>query len=763
MNKKIKLSLREILFSCTGALLSLTAIAQNRQMQMEEFAKPVETKGWIDFREGNTLNPQTLFTEKKEMFGLTAYDDMQQYKVQSDEIGFTHFRFQQYHKGIKIIGAETILHHNGQYLKSMNGQWAENLDMNVIAKLNTNTAFENAKSALQNVQYRVWEHPEMAEALSKSSNGQKDFSKPKSQLVICRKDWSKGFEKENLVLAYVQRMIVLPMHESKDVFIDAHTGEVIFKSPLVTNCNNNTGNTNWYGSKSFNAGFYGWPNNAWFLESHCTGEATMRSLRGDPLILYNYGDADGSWTDPDGTNGYNQRSGVTTYWGIHKAYDYYKNNHARLSYDYGNAQLDCFSEITGGLWLSSSENASWNSVTHHMSFGAGATSSPTDDWNSIDIVGHELTHGMHQWSIGYNYSLEPGALDESFADIFGENIEMVTEGTALPDWIMGNDNGKPVRSFSNPNTSFPAGAGLVFPSQPDTYMGTFWQPNTDPQDNYGVHINSGVQNFWFYLLTVGGIGTNDQTLAYNVSGIGIVKARNIAYRNFDLYLTTSSGYFDAREGAIRAASDLFGWCSNEVLQTARAWYAVGVAALAPEWNYIVPCGNLTSGLNYRGISSLSTNSTCNTTLASGSNAIFSATATGGITLNPGFTATQGCAFTAAIDACNEAAYNKLSFHHQQNASQNSEPTVQLKIHSLFPNPANNKVTIQFESSSDVSEIQLSIVDISGRIVHLKPYNMQQYQSMKTAMVDIKNFNSGIYFIYIRDKNSTVNHKLVISQ
>ncbi|MBK7856267.1 MAG: M4 family metallopeptidase [Bacteroidetes bacterium] len=323
----------------------------------------------------------------------------------------------------------------------------------------------------------------------------------------------------------------------------------------------------------------------------------------------------------------------------------------------------------------------------------------------------------------------------------------------MMDWINGLETGDPVRDYANPNAY----------SQPDTYMGDFWYPPSGSYDKGGVHINSGVQNFWFYLLTLGGSGTNDTNQTYIVTGIGLTKAAQITYRNLNNYLTSASNYFDAREGSLRAATDLFGWCSNEVLQTARAWYAVGVARTCPDWDYIVPCGNLTSGINYRGVNSISNNNTCTTTLASGANAMFSATATGGITLKPGFTATQGCAFTAAIDACNEAAYNKLSFHHQQNASQNTEPTVPIKIHSLFPNPANNKVTIQFESSSDVSEIQLSIVDISGRIVHLKPYNMQQYQSMKTAMVDIKNFNSGIYFIYIRDKNSTVNHKLVISQ
>lgn len=753
MNKKIKIPLREILFSCTGALISLTAVAQNRQMQMEEFAKPVETKGWIDFREGNTLDPQTLFTDKKEMFGLTAHDHMQQYRMRTDEIGFTHFRYQQYHKGLKIVGAETILHHNGSYLKSMNGYIAEDLDMNVATSISVEAAFENAKQSLKNVQYYVWENPEMAEQLGKVSNGQKDFSNPKGELMICRKNWSGEFNPENLAVVYMFRMVVLPMYESKDVYVDAKTGQVIYSAPLVTNCNNNTGNTSWYGNRNFNAQFFGWPNNTWFLESHCSGEATMRSLRGDPLILYNYGDADGSWTDPDGTNGYNQRAGVTTYWGIHKAYDYFRYTHSRLSYNYSNAQLDAFSEITGGSWLSSAENASWNSVTHHMSFGAGTTNVATDDWNCLDVVGHELTHGMHQWSIGFNYNGEPGALDESFADIFGECVEAYAKGTALPDWLMASDIGY-IRNMSNPNNRM----------DPDTYLGTNWVPTTSTFDNGGVHTNSGVQNFWFYLLTVGGSGTNDQGLGYSVTGLGLTKARDITYRNMDNYLTTSSGYFDAREGSIRAASDLFGWCSNEVLQTARAWYAVGVAVLSPEWNYVVPCGNLTSGLNYRGISSCSTNNACTTTLASGANAIFSATAAGGITLKPGFTATQGCAFTAAIDACNEAAYNRLAQNQSpENTQLNNALAIELKIDKVFPNPANNYVVVQYQSNINVDETEFTVSDLSGRTTNIPLSGKAEQNEFKEVKLDVTQLSSGIYMLFVKDKTASVNTKLIIAR
>jgi len=118
--------------------------------------------------------------------------------------------------------------------------------------------------------------------------------------------------------------------------------------------------------------------------------------------------------------------------------------------------------------------------------------------------------------------------------------------------------------MSNPNDFF----------DPDTYLGSNWFTGTF--DNGGVHINSGVQNFWFYLLVNGGIATNDLGNAYNVTGIGMADAAAIAYRNNDVYLTPSSNYPEARFYAIQSAIDLFGSCDNRVFQTMNAWQAVGV-------------------------------------------------------------------------------------------------------------------------------------------------------------------------------------------
>jgi hypothetical protein len=171
-------------------------------------------------------------------------------------------------------------------------------------------------------------------------------------------------------------------------------------------------------------------------------------------------------------------------------------------------------------------------------------------------------------------------MNEGFSDIFGTAIEFYAKG-AGGNWLIGENIGAAFRNMSNPNQF----------SQPDTYLGTFWATGT--ADNGGVHTNSGVLNFWFYLLSAGGSGTNDIGSAYTVTGIGIDEAAAIAYRTNTFYLTASSNYANARTFAIQAATDLYGAGSQEVISTTNAWYAVGIGAA-----YSTACGiptGLTAG------------------------------------------------------------------------------------------------------------------------------------------------------------------------
>ncbi len=110
---------------------------------------------------------------------------------------------------------------------------------------------------------------------------------------------------------------------------------------------------------------------------------------------------------------------------------------------------------------------------------------------------------------------------------------------------------------------------------PDTYFGDFWASLTGG-DSGGVHTNSGVQNFWYYLLQAGGSGTNDNSDVYTVVGQGWDVASSVAFRNLTVYLVPGSQFIDGRFYAIQSAIDLYGACSPEVESVTNAWYAVGV-------------------------------------------------------------------------------------------------------------------------------------------------------------------------------------------
>ncbi len=144
------------------------------------------------------------------------------------------------------------------------------------------------------------------------------------------------------------------------------------------------------------------------------------------------------------------------------------------------------------------------------------------------------------------------------------------------DWLMGADftvaPGKTsLRNMSNPNDP------NALTQQPDTYEGDFWY--TGSGDNGGVHYNSGVQNYWFYLLSEGGSGVNDNEDYFSVNAIGMNKAASIAYQNLTFYLTPNSNYADARNGSIAAAVELQDagiLTPTDVEQVIAAWCAVGV-------------------------------------------------------------------------------------------------------------------------------------------------------------------------------------------
>ncbi len=244
---------------------------------------------------------------------------------------------------------------------------------------------------------------------------------------------------------------------------------------------------------------------------------------------------------------------VSAHFNANTAYQYYKIVHGRNSIDGKGGNILSLINVTNED-STSWDNAAWNG--YYMVYGNGKNSfKPLA--GGLDVAGHEMTHGVVGNSANLEYKGQSGAINESFADVFGCMIER-------KNWLMGEDVVLPsvfpsgaLRNMSNPNQNGPSVRGY----QPKT-MGQY---NTTTQDNGGVHINSGIPNYAFYLFT-----TNDS--------VGISRAERTYYRALTAgYLTTTATFLDLRMAVLKAADDLYGRNSPSVVKAAQAAFdAVGI-------------------------------------------------------------------------------------------------------------------------------------------------------------------------------------------
>ncbi len=237
----------------------------------------------------------------------------------------------------------------------------------------------------------------------------------------------------------------------------------------------------------------------------------------------------------------NQRAAVDAHYYADQVYDYYLNTHNRNSFDNKGATIQ--SIVHYGQKYN---NAAWTG--QYMIYGDGDGVNFSEFSGANDVIAHELTHAVTEKTADLVYENQPGALNESFSDVFGYFVDP-------EDWLMGEDiytpgvAGDALRSLSNP-------ALYGQPAHMDQYKNL---PNTSAGDWGGVHTNSGIPN----------------KAAYNtIQSIGKTKAEKIYYRALTQYLTSNSQFVDAKKALAQAASDLYG--TTEVNAVNAAWTAVGV-------------------------------------------------------------------------------------------------------------------------------------------------------------------------------------------
>ncbi len=383
---------------------------------------------------------------------------------------------------------------------------------------------------------------------------------PKGELVYIE-DNTLAQQDRKLHLAYKFNIYATQPLSREDIYVDATTGKILFRNSQIHHTSS-SGPSAYSGTVNFNS-------------SKISGTYYLRdSLRGGGINTYTCANTNGS-TILDVTSStptFASDVALDAHWGAEVVYDYWLNEQGRNSYNNSGAPLNSYVH-----YLVNYNNAFWNGSQMVYGDGSGLPSGFLP-LTSLDVCAHEIGHGVCQFTANLAYNKESGAMNEGFSDIWAAVIEDYgdpheTDAKAKSMWKIGEEIGtSPIRRMDTPNIRF----------QPDTYGGTYWisvvgcTPSSG-NDYCGVHTNSGVLNYWFYLLCQGGSGTNDIGNAFSVTGIGTSKGADIAYQT-ELMLTSASNFANCRAASISAAQTLYGSCSPEVEAVTRAWYAVGVGA-----------------------------------------------------------------------------------------------------------------------------------------------------------------------------------------
>ncbi|MDX1683989.1 MAG: M4 family metallopeptidase [Saprospiraceae bacterium] len=526
---------------------------------------------WIGLSD-EPVSFERFFSERQTDLDLPDGSKISPLKSWSDQIGMRHTRSQQVHEGIPVEGAILLVHGDDHGVNHSNGLIVRGKFPATSPSISRNMAFRLMRDYYAS--YELYFEDDGLEAWIKEIEGDPNATfKPRGKLVYADERYRNQAKHYRLYWkfeVYVKKPI-----DREWIYIDAQTGQVGFVQQGTTSgcakhdhghhaameCDMLSGGpslgrgiTRYIGEVEIVTDSIA--DSLYILNDETRGQGvrTYNALeKTDPDEAVDFEDDDNYWNM---VNADRDEAAIDAHHGAQMTYDYWWESFNWSSFDGNGSPMLCYVHWDVG-WF----NASWNGRFSRYGDGRG------DPLTYIDIVAHEFAHGLTGTTSGLIYANESGALNESFSDIFGTAVEHFALGDDF-QWFIGIPN-DPFRSMARP--------GMF--GDPDTYLGDNWF--TGSSDNGGVHSNSGVQNFWYYLLVNGEEGTNDFGYEYEVDSLGWEKASAIAFRNLTTYLTPSSNYYDARLGSLQAAADLYGVCSPEVLAVSQAWAAVGLGTAEP--------------------------------------------------------------------------------------------------------------------------------------------------------------------------------------
>jgi bacillolysin len=465
--------------------------------------------------------------------------------------GRIHERLKQVYKGVPLYGGGLVRQMDGRSIVSLSGRLYDKISLDVTPQISAERASDVAAGA--------------------SAAGARVSGEP----VLYVTPVDGGY-----ALAY--HVQVRSDWDMREIVVDAVTGNVLSSRSLIESINAIGQGTGVLGdtkklsvnSTSSNSQAIDGLRRAPLFTLDFRGNLTRLNTFLATGLLFNSDiatDSDNVWTDGPTVDAHVYQGWV---------YDYYFKRHGRQGLDDHNLEIDGIvhpldrsqasrqpSDVVGTFI-----NNAFFCCDGLMVYGDGDGRLYNYLAGALDVVGHEMSHGVTQFSSNLTYQDESGALNEAFSDIMGASIEFffqpIGSGPNKADWLIGEDvtiaTPGYIRSLSDPNAV----------GDPDHYsLRRFIGTSTD---DGGVHYNMTIATHAFYLAVAGG---RNRVSGITVTGVGqnnIERMEKIFYRAWVFLLSANAKFTDARAATLQAATDLYGSGSNERAQVLAAWNAVGV-------------------------------------------------------------------------------------------------------------------------------------------------------------------------------------------
>ncbi|WP_436847089.1 M4 family metallopeptidase [Streptomyces buecherae] len=457
----------------------------------------------------------------------------------TDRDGTTHTRYERTYAGLPVLGGDLVVHRaaDGKVTGSTRATQRTIAVDSLTPKLTPTAATSRA--------LRVAKADRTAPG-AKSDTPRKVIWAAKGKPVLAYETVVRGVQADGTpsrLHVVTDATTGLELHRYQAIHNGTGTSQYSGKVPLTTRKSGST-----YQLTDTARGDH----NTYDLKGGTSGRGTL------------FTDADDVWGD--GTPANRQTAAVDAAFGAATTWDFYKTTFGRNGIK--NDGKAAYSRVHYG---NSYVNAFWDDQAFAITYGDGQGNKKP--LTSLDVAGHEFSHGVTSATAGLRYSGESGGLNEATSDIFGTGVEYAAKNASDPgDYLIGEEidirgDGSPLRYQDKPSR--------------DGKSADYWTPDVGKLD---VHYSSGVANHFFFLLAEGsgkkvidGVSYDSPTKdGSTLTGIGRDKALRIWYKALTTYFTSTTDYRGARAGTLKAAADLYGAGGTEAKAVAAAWTAVDV-------------------------------------------------------------------------------------------------------------------------------------------------------------------------------------------